>query len=173
MSFGGLLLAMTAVQAIAQLGQGKVAKAEADYNATLLEGKANVIGAQAEIEYGQYQRVKGQTMGKSVANVAASGIGLGGSAMAVMLNTQTQIGIDQAIGQFNFEQEKQFTLNEAEAMRRQGRQAVSTSRYNAFSTMLQGVSNYAMYKYTSTGTVKDTTFDTVTKGGPSYVRRGR
>jgi hypothetical protein len=166
MGFSGVLLAMSAVQAVSQISQGYANKAEANYNATLLEGKANVIGAQAEIEYGQYERLKGQNLSKSVASTAASGIGMGGSAMAAMLNAQTQIGIDQAIGQFNYQQEKNYTLNQASQVRRQGKQAVSAGYTNAFSTMLQGGYNYASYKgmltpRTTVGTTKDTTFDSV------------
>ena len=146
MSFGGLILAMTAVQAISQIGQGKVAKAEANYNATLVEGEANMIGAQQEIEYGQYERLKGRTLSQSVNAVAGQGVGLGGSAMAVMLKTQKEIGIDQAIGQFNLEQQKQYKLNEAGQIRRYGAQAARTGYTNAFSTLLTGVSNYGMYK---------------------------
>jgi len=166
MSFGGVMLAMSAVQAISQISQGYAKKAEANYNATIYENQANTIQAQSEIEYGQYNRVKGHTLAKSVAAIGASGIGLGGSAMAVMLNAQTQIGIDQAIGQFNYQQEKNLALNKASAVRREGSTAVATGYTNAFSTILSGASNYAMYKgfgnkntFTSVGTIKDTTFD--------------
>lgn len=146
MSFGGILLAMTAVQAINSIGKGYAEKAEANYNATIFEGQANVVQAQKEIEYGQYQRQKGQVLAKSMARVGGAGIGLGGSAMAVMLDAQTQIGIDQAIGQFNLEQEKQFRLNQASQARRGGKAAVSAGYSNAFSSILTGASNYAMYK---------------------------
>ena len=152
MSFGGILLAMSAVQAVSQIGQGYAQKEEANFNATLMEGKANLIGVQQDVEYGQYQRLKGQYMAKSMANIAGSGIKPTGSAMAVMLDAQTQINIDQAIGQFNFEQEKAYTRAGADATRRQGRQAVYSGYSNAFSTMLSGASNYAMYN-------KKTSFD--------------
>lgn len=168
MSFGGVMLALSAVQAISQISQGYAKKAEANYNATIYENQANTIQAQSEIEYGQYNRAKGQTMAKSVAAIGASGIGLGGSAMAAMLNAQTQIGIDQAIGQFNYQQEKNLALNNASAVRRQGKTAVATGYTNAFSTMLSGTFDYAKYKgyslkniFTSAGTIKDTTFEKV------------
>ena len=115
-----------------------------------------MIDLQKDIESGQYERLKGQTMSKSMANIAKAGIMPSGSAMAVMLDAQTQISIDQAIGKFNFEQQKQYTLAEAEAIRRSGKQAVYSGYSNAFSTMLSGVSNYAMYK----GAGAKTSFDT-------------
>jgi hypothetical protein len=146
MSFGATLFAMAAVQGISQITQGYAQKEEAKFNASLAEGKANLIGAQQEIDAGQYQRLKGQYMSTSMANIAKAGIMPTGSAMAVMLNTQTQINIDQAISKFNLEQQKQYTLSEANALRRQGRQSVSSGYSNAFSTVLSGASDFAKYK---------------------------
>jgi len=146
MSFGGLMFAMTAVQAVSQIGQGYAQQAEANYNATLLEGKANLIDFQKGIEHGQYQRLKGQTAATSYANMAGGGIMPSGSAMAVLIDAQTQIGIDQAIGQFNLEQEKTYTKAEADASRRQGKYAVRGGYSNAFSSLLSGASQYAAYK---------------------------
>jgi len=152
MAFSGLLLAMSAVQAVSQIGQGYAQKAESEYNATLVEGKANLIDVQKDIEYGQYQRLKGQQMSTSMANIAKAGIMPQGSAMAVILNAQTQINIDQAIGQFNLEQQKRYTLAEAEALKRKGKQQAYSGYSSAFSTMLSGASDYAMYN-------KKTSFD--------------
>ena len=146
MSMGGLLLAFSAVNAISQIGQGYVQKAEADYNATVAEGKARLIGVQQDIEKSRYARLRGQYMGTGLANIAASGIGASGSPMAVLMDTQKQIFIDEAIGQLNLEVEKQYTKAEAGAYRRKGNYAVYSGYGNAFSSLLRGVSNYAMYK---------------------------
>lgn len=146
MGAGGALFALTAVQAVSQIGQGYAQKAEAKYNATLLEGKAGLIDVQKDIENAQYNRLKGQAMSTSMANVAKAGIMPTGSAAAVMIETQKQIAIDQAIGQFNLDQQKRYTLAEAEAIKRKGKQAVYSGFSNAFSTMLGGASQYAMYK---------------------------
>lgn len=146
MGFGGALFAMSAVQAVTQIGQGYAQKAEANYNATISEGQAKLIDVQKDIEFGQYQRLKGQAAGKSLVNIAAAGIEPTGSAMAVMLDAQTQINIDQAIGQFNLEQNKQYKIAEADSIRRQGKQAVYTGYSNAFSTILKGGADYATYR---------------------------
>ncbi|RTK93043.1 hypothetical protein EKI60_06415 [Candidatus Saccharibacteria bacterium] len=158
MGFGGALLALSAVQGISQIGQGYAQKAESNFNATLAEGKANLIGAQSEIEQGQYQRLKGQYLSKSTAAAAGAGIMPSGSAAAVMLDAQTQINIDQAIAKFNREQEQSYTRSQADAYRRQGKQSVYSGYSNAFSTMLSGASNYAMYKGSTTK--PKTSFDT-------------
>jgi len=146
MSFGGLILAMAGVQAVTQIAQSRAVKSEANYNASLYDNQAKLIDQQKSIEYGQYQRFKGDTMSKQTAKIAGMGIGLGGSAMAVMLDAQTQINIDQAIGQFNLEQEKQYAKNTAGAYRRAGKRAVSDGYTNAFSSLLTGASNYALYR---------------------------
>jgi hypothetical protein len=146
MSFGAALFAMSAVQAVSQVSQGYAQKAEAKLNATILEGKAGMIDVQKDIENNQYNRLKGQVAGKSMATVAKAGIMPQGSAMAVMADAQTQINIDQAIGQFNLEQQKRYTLAEADALKRQGKQAVYSGFSSAFSTMLSGGAAFAQYK---------------------------
>jgi len=145
MSFGATMLAMSAVSAVSSISQGYAQKAEANYNATVLDEQANLIQAKKEIEAGQYQRLKGRTLSTSMANTAKMGIMPQGSALAAMINTQTQIEIDQAIGQFNLEQEKLYTQQQASQVRRSGSQAVRTGYSNAFSTMLSGASNYLLY----------------------------
>ena len=155
MGYAGAMLALTAVQGVSQISQGYVKKAEADYNATLMRGKADLIDYQSDVEQGQYQRFKGQHLSKSTAAIAGSGVGFNGSAMAVMLDAQTQISIDQSIAKFNKEQEKNYTLAQADAFKRQGKQAVASGYANGFSTLLQGASNYAMYN----GMGNKTSFD--------------
>ena len=146
MGFGGALFALSAVQAVSQIGEGYVAKSEADYNATVLEGQAGAIDVQKDIEYGQYNRLKGQTMSKSISNVAGMGILPQGSALAAMLNTQTQINIDQAIGQFNLEQDKNLVLSKAKMEKQRGKYAVQSGWTNGFITALKGAAEYGAYK---------------------------
>ena len=178
MEFGAALLALSAVQSINQIGQGYAQKAEANLNATIIEGKAGLIDVQKDIESRQYDIRKGQVLSESMARTGAAGIKPTGSALTVMLNTQKQMSLDQAIGQFNYEQEKRFTLAEADAMRRSGKAAVSAGWSNAFTTMLTGAAQYGMYKggnrLTQQGTVKDTTFDSIVsqkRGNTIYTSR--
>lgn len=145
MGFSGVMLALTAVSAVSQISQGYAQKSENQYNRTLLEGKANMIDAQSEIESGQYDRLKAQHMATSTANVAKAGIALEGSALAVITESQKQINVDQAISKLNYQQEKNYTNAEAQAQNRAGSQAVRSGYSGGLSTMLSGVSNYAMY----------------------------
>jgi hypothetical protein len=139
------LLALSAVKAISSVSEGYAQKKENEYNAGLLGYKAASIDVQKNIEYGQYERLKGTTWGTSMANVAKMGISPHGSALAVMLSAQKQIMIDQTIGQFNLEQEKRYTLAEADAQRRAGKRAVKKGYANAFSEILSGTYSFGTY----------------------------
>lgn len=176
MGFGGALFAVSAAQAVSQIGQGYAVNAEANanassvqdtgrYNSAVLNGKANVIDIQSNIEQGQYTRMAGQYQAKSEAAIAKQGIAPQGSAMAVMINAQTQIGIDSAIAKFNSTNDKNYTLAEAsdatrqanlqaDALRRGGSAAISSGYSGALSSLLQGGTNYLKYKLP-----KNTTFD--------------
>jgi hypothetical protein len=140
------ILAYTAFQGVSQISQGYAQRAEANLNASLLQGKANLIDVQKDIEFGQYQRMKGKVASKTMTAIASAGIQPTGSAMAYLINTQAQIGIDQAIGQFNLEREKNYTLAQAAAEKRSGKRAVAAGYTNAFSTALQGAYTYSAYK---------------------------
>lgn len=148
MSAGGLFFATAAMNAVSQIGQGYAQSAEAKANASILEAQAGFIDVKKGIEFRQYERMKAKAMGTSMANIAASGLMPSGSPMAVVLDTQTQINIDQAIGQFNLEQEKQYKLSEAESYRRKGKLARTAGYMGAFSSLLQGASSYMQYKGT-------------------------
>lgn len=145
MAFQYAMLALSAVQAINSISQGYSEKDESGYNAGLLGEKAEAINLKKQMDYAQYERLKGKTYSKSMANIAAMGIKPTGSAMAVVLNAQNQITIDQVISSFNIEQEKRFTIGQAEAEKRAGKQKVKAGYSSAFSSILSGVTSYAQY----------------------------
>ena len=142
MGFGGVMLALSAVQSVSQIGQGYAERGESKLNSTILEGQIGLVDIQKGIENEQYNRLKGKTLSTSYANLGASGIMPSGSALEVMLDTQKQINLDQAIGQFNYEQQKNYIRSQQGAIERKGKQAISTGYSNAFSTMLSSVSRY-------------------------------
>ena len=138
--WGAAVLALTAVQAISSIKQGYDQKEESRYNADLLQGKAELVDVQKGIEFTQYERLKQKTWGTSMANTAAMGIQASGSALAVMLEAQKQIMIDQTIGQFNLEMSKRYTQAEKSSVERAGSRAVRQGYSNAFTSILSGVS---------------------------------
>jgi len=139
------LLALSAVQAINSIKQGYSQKDENENNAALYRQKAADIGVAKDLDFAQYERMKGQTYSTSMANIAAMGIKPTGSALAVVLNAQNQISIDQMISQFNIEQEKRYTIGQADAEQRAGKLAVKQGYSGAFSSILRGGVNLAMY----------------------------
>lgn len=180
MGVAGALFAVTAAQGVSQIAQGYAQNSEANanassvedtgrYNASVLENKADTIDIQSNIEQGQYARMAGEYASKSTAAIAKQGIAPQGSALAVMLNAQTQIGIDQGIAKFNATTSKNYTLAQAsdaqrtaslqaDQLRRGGANAIRAGYTGALSSLMQGASNYAMYKLP-----KSTTFDYSTK----------
>ena len=153
---GGVMGAMSSAQ------QGADAKKEANYNANLIEQKAQLIDVQAAIENRQYERVKRQVGGKSVAMTAKSGLEFSGSPMAVYIDTQTQIEMDQAIGQFNYAQNKRFTMEEAAATRRFGKYQQNAYNAQAF-TQLLSTAGKAYDYYGGGGTKLNSTKTTTAK----------
>lgn len=139
------LLALSAVDAINSISQGYSERKEAEYNAGLLNEKASMIGIKQNMEFAAYERLKGEMYGTSMANIAQMGIKPTGSALAVVLNAQHQITVDQIIAKFNTEQEKRYTEAEAQAQIRAGDRAVKQGYARAFSSLLKSAGSYASY----------------------------
>jgi len=146
MGVAGTMMALGAVQGVAAIGEGFSKRAEAKYNAAVFETKAKMIDIQKDIEFAQYERLKGQFMSTSVASIADSGIEMSGSAVAVMVEAQRQINIDQAIGQFNLNQEKSYALSQARQAKKAGKRAVMQGFTNALVSGIGTATNYQMYK---------------------------
>lgn len=161
MSLGGAVFALTAAQAVNSISSGYAQKAEAGYNATLYEGRANLIQANADLQAGQYDRAIGQNMSRSMVTVAGQGLAPQGSVMAHIIDTQEQMQIDKAIAQGNMQMEKNYATQTASAYRRQGSLAVRGGYVGAFSDILTGAVQYAAYK----NNPLKTTFDVSSKQG--------
>lgn len=134
-------------QAYSQIQQGYAEKAQAKYNAETYINKAKQIDVQKNIDYAKYEQTKSDYYSKSISNISKSGIMPNGSSLAVILETQRRIGIDQAISQFNLQNERNYTIAQANDEVRQGRQAVYRGYSNAFSTIMkkaEDASKYAM-----------------------------
>ncbi|MFA5340457.1 MAG: hypothetical protein WC332_01650 [Clostridia bacterium] len=131
------------VQVGSSISAGKTAKKEAEYNASLAEQEAANIENQKRLTAYQTNRQINQAIGTTTAMTAGKGIGLSGSPMAIMLDTQTQMEIDKRIQVNNLETQKQQSLSQAEALRRKGKTAAISGYTNAFTSALNLGSNYA------------------------------
>lgn len=132
-------------QAYSQIQQGYAEKAQAKYNAETYINKAKQIDVQKNIDYAKYEQTKSDYYSKSISNISKSGIMPNGSSLAVILETQRRIGIDQAISQFNLQNERNYTIAQANDEVRQGRQAVYRGYSNAFSTIMKKAEDAAKY----------------------------
>ena len=142
----GPLLALTAVQAISSIGQGYVQQEEAKYNAQVYESQAELTRMKSDIEQGQYQRAKARSLSKSMVSVAGMGIQPTGSALAAILDAQTQMNIDQAIAKFNARGEENYSKSQAEEYRIKGKQARYSGYSDAFGILLKGGYQYGKAK---------------------------
>ena len=147
MGFSGALLAMSAVKGITAIGQGFAQSAEDKYNAQIATNQASAIGVQGNIEQGQITAKGGRMMATSNAVAGAAGLEPTGSVAAVELHNQTQIEIDKAIATYNTQMGIYSATDRAKAKRQQASQDTASGFTNAFSDILTGASDYAMYKF--------------------------
>jgi hypothetical protein len=152
--------ALAAYQAATQIMAGNAALKESKYNASVLNQQAGFIDTQSKlesdiydiqknIELTKYTRAKSKMVGTLTANTAKSGFDMGGSAVAVMLDNLTQMGIDESIVKFNYDMGKatnEFNLKQkqiglvgqADNMVLKGRVVRNTAYSNAFGSLLKG-----------------------------------
>ncbi len=138
------IVALGAGAAGMQIAQGysaaKEVNRQGEYNAQVYEQQAGTIGEQARIEAGQYDRAISRTVSKGIVRTAGAGLDMGGSPLAVMVDTETQMLMDKAVGQYDYEVKRRYTLSGADyyrqTAREQGKAAIFGGYSNAFSTML-------------------------------------
>jgi ribosomal protein L13E len=142
------LVGLGVLQAGAQIYSGiaasREAKTQGEYNAQIYEQQAGMIEAQQGLEGYQYDRAIRKTRGTTIARTAKAGLLFSGSPVAVMVDTETQLLLDKAIGQYNLEVKKRYTQSGAAEYRRRGaieaRTALLAGYTNAFTSLLQTAS---------------------------------
>lgn len=135
----GMGVAGAATSVMGGYAQGK----ESDANAELYQQKAQQIDVAKGIEKSQYARAKRQVAGTTIARTAKANIGFGGSPLAVFIDTQAQMEMDEAVGQYNFEIDKQYNIGVADAYTKQAsRQRTSGILKGFTSLMMMGSSLY-------------------------------
>jgi hypothetical protein len=145
-----IMLGLGAASAIQQFSAGSQQKTEAEYNATqvtkeaqynagVYRQQAGMIEDQKNLQAMQDDRAIRFAAGKHVAITAAKGIELSGSAMAVLADTMTQMEMDKAIGQYNFEMQKYTALSQAESITRKGDTVAGQYRRSGATAYTAGV----------------------------------
>ena len=160
-------LAFTAADMVAGIFSGSAANKISKINAAVYQQQAAFmdvqkrmeserIDIQKNLEAARFKRFKGSVNATFTARLASSGLDFSGSAVAVMVDNITQMGIDESIMKYNFEigkatneynmdKEKLGMMSTARAYNRQGQVAKMEGYSNAFSSMLKGTEN--AYKY--------------------------
>ena len=140
--------ALGIMEAGTQISQGITAKKEYSYRANLKDYEAQMLSSQQRLEEYRYNRKAAQYAGAATAKAAKGGLNLSGSPMAVMLDTQRQIRLDQTIGWHNLEAQRQMSMADASLYRKQGSAALRSGYMNAFSTLLKAGMSASQYAKT-------------------------
>lgn len=141
--------AMTAVTQIAAGRQeSKAIKGAGEFNALVYEQQASMVQEQKKLEEYQYNRQISRMRGAVTARTAGAGLNLSGSPLAILIDNETQMKFDQAIGQYNLEVQRKFALSGAVYQRTTADEQARLARFkgytNAFSTILgAGASAYS------------------------------
>lgn len=147
MSFGAAFALTSLMSAFSTIYMGKVQSDIAEYNARVIEERQKLIKIKQDIEYAQYERMKSRYISTAMTTVAGRGVKPTGSYMAKAVSSIKNMAIDQAIGQFDYTIQKSDVQSQATAVRNEGKDAKRAGYTRAFSEMLTGAKDYAMYKY--------------------------
>lgn len=138
------LLAAGAFTATTQIGAGETAaksiKSQSQYNAAIYDQQAEVLKEQKKISDAQYIRQSARARGTIIARTAGKGLNIGGSPLAVLIDNESQMLFDKAIGDYNYQINQNYAKSSAENTRITGRNESRLASYtgytNAFSTTL-------------------------------------
>ena len=150
-SMGAASFVSSLASAFMTIQQAKTAQAIGNYNAGIIENQLPWIDMQLDIAKEQYARKKNKLISSGTAQLGASGLKFSGSPLAYMLDAVTQIEIDEAITTANLEMNKVTVKAQAGQARVGGQRAMSAGRMNAYSEILKGTSDAALYKYGTKG----------------------
>lgn len=145
-------LVMGALQANQQQKAGQLQAAslakQGEYNAQVYEQQAGLILEKKKVEEYQYNRAGAKLRGAIASKTAGRGLMMGGSPLAIAIDSESQLQYDKAITDYNSTIERNFAVSGANYSRwnarEQGALATSTGNSNAFSTLLNTGSNYGM-----------------------------
>lgn len=145
------VVASSTVSAISSYKSGKAGAASArrvgEFNARIYEQQASVIQKKKVIEANQYNRKAAQLRGQGVAHAASSGFQLSGSPLAMLIDNETNIQYDKAIGQYNLDVERNFLRSQAFNARfsgaEQAKLSMATGKANMYSSIMKGAVSLA------------------------------
>lgn len=153
----GILLAGGTASAAMSIGAGnaqaKNIKKQAEYNAQIYDQQAEMIRQKKKLSEYQFNRQAAAMRGAVVARTAGKGLLMGGSPLAILIDNESQMQLDQAVSNYNMDVESAYANSAASYTRQTGVQQSRAARFsgysNAFSTLLNtgtGIATMNMYK---------------------------
>ena len=127
-------------QVMAGNAQAKNIKRQAEYNAQIYDQQAAMVLEKKKIQDYQFNREAARARGSIIAKTAGKGFNMGGSPLAILIDNETEMQFDKAIGDYNLDIERNYAMSGATNTRQQGAEQSRLARYtgysNAFSTLL-------------------------------------
>lgn len=157
----GLMTVVGLAMGAATIYQGYAANEDAKDNAAIKRVQAGMIDNQKQLQAAQDDRAIRFATGAIVSSAAGRGLEMSGSPMAIMIDTQTQMEMDKAIGQYNLEVQKRFTMAEAGAIERSGQRAMTAGVVGGLTQMF------------ASGMDASTSKSTLTKKTPAIKTTGK
>jgi hypothetical protein len=112
---------------------------EAAYNAGVYRQQAGMVEQQKQLKAQQDARNIRFVEGKTTAMVAAKGLEMSGSPMAILADTLTQMEMDKAISGYNYDMEKYSLESQAQATESRGFTLASQYRSQGRNAMTAGI----------------------------------
>lgn len=148
-------LASAGISAVGAVAQGNSAKAMADYNAQVSENDAAAARAAANYEEGRLRERSARLLSAQRAAIAASGIDLEGSPLAVMEETALEAEMDALAIRQQGSVAAARSMSQAALSRMEGKAAKTASYFQAGASLLNGASAYGrIYGAKGGGTVE-------------------
>jgi len=139
-----LLIAGGAFTAATQIGAGnaqaKSIQRQSEYNAQIYEQQGQMIMEKKKISDYQFHRDAARARGGIIAQTASKGFNMGGSPLAILIDNESQMQFDKAIGDYNLDIEANYARSGATYFRETGAAQSRLARFSgysgAFSSML-------------------------------------
>ena len=147
-----LLLAGGAFSAATAVGSGnaqsKAIVGQATYDAEIYSQQAEMVKHKKEIQEYQFNREAARVRGSVVARTAGKGLMLSGSPLAILIDNESQMQFDKAIGDYNLNVQENYARSGAKNTMLQGainsRNARTAGYSTAFSTLLNTGFQYGL-----------------------------
>lgn len=147
------MLGLGAFQAVSQISasqqQAKAIQQQSEYNAQVYDQQASTITHKQKLEDYKYRRQGAIMRGAITAQTAGKGLLMSGSPLAILADSQSELELDRAIGNYNLELDKHYAKSGATHYRQQGRMDAALARkqgyLSAFSTLLSTGMSYMSY----------------------------